>query len=199
MNANESHRRRIFRALSSLASITIAKIETKLRVVLSCRHKFVRMHIHTRSNTQLHARCWQALSMQRIQTIEFVKIVYNDVSNPCLNCGSQFFVTLVIAMHHTVTCRNTSIERHKQLATCSNVEQQTFFVRKARHCSAQKCLRCVHHSFTTKSCNRFATTRTQMFFVVYKHRGAKLGSNIGKQTSTDAQLAISPYGSVVGQ
>ena len=50
-----------------------------------------------------------------------------------------------------------------------------------------------------KGINCGTATRTQMFFVVYKHRGAKLGSNIGKQTSTDAQLAISPHGSVVGQ
>ena len=88
MNAHELHRRRITCALCSLASIAIAKIETKLRVVLACRHKLVRVHIHTRRYAQLHTRCWQALSMQRIQTIEFVEIVYNDVPHARSNSGT---------------------------------------------------------------------------------------------------------------
>ena len=47
--------------------------------------------------------------MQGIQTIEFVKVVNNNVMHIGINCHAQFIHALVVAVHHATAARYTGI------------------------------------------------------------------------------------------
>ena len=85
MNTDKINRSRGSRTSSRFVCIAIAQVETELRVVLASGDVFVCVNRNAWRNSQLHSRSRKPLCMQRIQLVQLVEIVDNDVTNTCFN------------------------------------------------------------------------------------------------------------------
>jgi hypothetical protein len=66
--------------------VTVGEIKAELGVVLAGADVFVRVHVDTWSDSQLHARSRQTRRVQRIDAIEFVEAVDHEVAHTSRDC-----------------------------------------------------------------------------------------------------------------
>ena len=159
----------------------------------------MRVRVHAGRDAQLHVRRGQTFCMQRVETVEFVEAVDDDVVHSGRDRVPELVERLVVAVQDATTCRDARSNRREELAPGGDVEQQAFLVRETRHCPAQERLRGVHDPVRAEFGNRLAAAAAQVRLVVDEQRGSELGRKIRDAHTTDAESTVRRHLGGVGQ
>ena len=128
--------------------------------------------------------------MQRVEPVELVERVDDDLTDPASERQAQLVEALVVAVHDAGARRHSRCQRHVQLAAGRDVEEHALLVGEAGHRLAQERLGGVDRPARSERRHRLAAAGAQVGLVVDEHRRTELGDELVDATAADRQRAV---------
>ena len=132
----------------------------------------------------------QALGVERVEPVELVEAVDDDVADALAQRHPQLVDALVVAVHRQRVGRDAGAQRDEHLAAAGDVEQHPLLVREARHRHAQERLGRVDRVLMAERVDRLAAAVAEVLLVVDEQRRAVLGGELGDGEAADRQPAV---------
>ena len=168
--------------------VAVAEVEAELRVVLAGGDELVGVGVHAGRDPQQHVgHRTDAFGAQRVEPIELVERVDDDVAHPPRDRLPQLGDALVVAVHHTGAGGHSGGEHHVQLATGRDVEPHPLVVGEPGHRLAQERLRGVDRPLRAERRDGLATPVADVLLVVHEQRRAEFGGEVADRAPADRQ------------
>ena len=159
--------------------------------------ELVGVGVHARRDPQQDLRgAARRRRRERVEPVELVERVDDDVADAGLDRHPQLGDRLVVAVQHARRRRHTGSERDVQLAARGDVEQQPLVVRELGHRLAQERLGRVDHALVAERGDRLAAAVAQVRLVVDEQRRAELGRQLGDRAPADVSEPSAPTAAV---